>query len=59
MTYWTNVKDWPVQVSVSFPKEAHRLIAKEAKRLNMSKSEYIRQCVYASFAREGSAHDNG
>lgn len=45
--------DWPVQLSITFPKDVHDAIKKECSRLGMSKSEFVRQCVYAYLRKGG------
>lgn len=45
--------DWPVQLSITFPKDVHNAIEKECSRLEMSKSEFVRQCVYAYLKKGG------
>lgn len=54
----TNMANWPIQVSVSLPRKIHDFIAKDAKRLGISKAEYIRQCIVAALVR-GSANNEG
>lgn len=49
-------KPWPVQLSVSFPRHVHDLIVSESQRLGMSKSEYVRQCVYKGLLIEEGKH---
>lgn len=41
----TNVEEWPVQISVSFPKKDAQRIEAASKELGVSKSEYIRRMV--------------
>ena len=47
------LSDWPVQLSITFPKDVHNAIQKECSRLEMSKSEFVRQCVYAYLKKGG------
>ena len=46
-----DASEWPVQVSVNLPAELHTRVEREAKRLNLSKSAYIRRCIESAMVR--------